>query len=213
MVLRIDVYCHCRELSRSRRTAVAEWATILALPLMALTLAWTIRQAPPSCRGEPLRQVGWPAAWSSAPSTTANGKMKASDEHHCRAAWDSATACGRCACGCPRADDNRLSRTCTQFANHSQTTRIRRAWRLELCRERVEWTSAAGSLSPTVWMAVTFGSRFGLSVSSRPAERRLWMNVCVVMMACALLPQGCSGSLPRWSARRQGCSQRCWPTL
>jgi hypothetical protein len=30
--------------------------------------------------------------------------------------------------------------------------------------------------------------------SSRRAERRLWMNVYVVMMACASLLQGCSGS-------------------
>jgi hypothetical protein len=100
-------------------------------------------------------------------------------------------------------------------ANDTQIARNRRTQGLELCHERVKWGLRwEPGWSPRVgWL---FGSAPGFACLCagvfRPAERRLWMNVYVVMMACASLLQGCSGSPLRWSARRQGCSQRYWPT-
>lgn len=73
---------------------------------------------------------------------------------------------------------------------------------------------SGSSLVAAVFMTVTFGARIRLSVCRvfRSAERRLWMNAYVVMMACASLHLRWSGFRPRWRARQRRCWQHCWPT-
>lgn len=57
------------------------------------------------------------------------------------------------------------------------------------------------------------GSRSHLSVVpkpvSPPAEKRLCMNVYVLMIACVSCARGWNRSPPRWRARRRRCSPNC----